>query len=270
MIDDGQQDTKPLPEHAPKDAPPDKPQEGAVMPDTPENLTIRVTALEIWKQTYETNTNARFDNLLTPEQIKTLIQESNREVRSEIADLTASSNRMIETNQQRTETVNGWMDASREAWIGIFGKDITKKGSEKVAPSIFDRMADLEKKGDDAHNRADAATLEVSEMRADHIEAVGRADAARLEYEKLKPLFETLQQTVSGLHAAQEAERLKHEVQRERVKRVTESLQRILTDPRLLFPALAALGGGAVVTPEALKAAGNIIVGVFKLFTGVN
>lgn len=201
---------------------PDTPQEGATVADTPENLTIRVTALEIWKQTYETATNARFDNLLTPDQIKALIQASNQEVHDKINTLTASNERMVKTNEQRTETVNGWMEAQRVAWQALFGRDITDKDSKQLTPSIFDRMASVEKKADDTHSRADAATLEVSEMRADFISAQSRADTAKAdsdnakaEYEKFKPLFETLQTTVNQLLLVQEAERLKRERSRQ-------------------------------------------------------
>lgn len=233
-------DTKPLPETAPKDAPPDTPQEGATMPLTLEILNTQVQILRVEVDALK----QRFETLMTPQQITAMFERVEALMNSVMTrfseiEFSAAKVDAISTALQTLLRADVERRQSHEfvqrALSSLLGYDISNPGAPRIGLSIFETMKQTDETAEKAANDVEAVREEMAQHRYDGVQMLAVA------------------KQIADYHAKNEAALTAVAENAMRWKGVQDAIKKVLNDPRILIPALSALGGGGVAVAKLIE-----------------
>lgn len=229
-------------------------------------VTLTRTEVRSMRETYD----AKFAGLMTPQQITLMNQQISDEtikrveellngVTSRFGEIEFSAARLDSIDKKLADRATAAAESDRKqdaviGWINIMAaRDVTDPDSKAIAEPYFDVTKRL---ATEANALSLATAREINEWRTDHALAMQTINTGIETVKEIAAELKPLAQS-----AAQNAQRW---------KLVQDALKNVLSNPRLLLPTVAALGGGAVLTPEVIKAVNQLIVGVFKILSGAN
>lgn len=237
MTDDNL-DTKPLTtviESAP-DAP-----EGEAMPLTLDMLNTQIQILRIEMDALK----QRFETLMTPQQITAMferVETLTNSVLQRFSELEFSAAKVDAINATLQTLVRA--DSERKqsyefiqrALSSLLGYDISSPAAPRIGLSIFEIVNQSNETSDSAAKQVDAVREEMAQFRYDSVQMLA------------------ISKQIADYHAKNEAALTAVAQNAQRWKGIQDAAKAVLSNPRILIPALGALGGSGAAVAKLIEA----------------
>lgn len=219
---------------------PDTPQEGEPMPLTLEMLNTQIMILRVEVDALK----QRFETLIPPQQITAMYERVEKliddamkrfgQIEFSVAKVEAmheSMQKLIQLSEERGKS----QEFSNRALSSLLGYDIGNPTAPRIGLSIFEVINQSNETADSAAQTVDAIREEMAQYRFDSVQTLSIA------------------KQITEYHAKNEAVLTAVVQNAQRWKGLQDAIQKVISDPRILIPALTALGGGGVAIAKLIE-----------------